>query len=242
MADIVVVIPSRGRPAQARRTIQAIRATAVRPSTKIVLAVDADDPHLLRYRAMLRNLPRPLFGWDAPTLVVLEPSETGDLVKATNTVSLRIAQADPDCIIGNLGDDHRPQTRGWDRRIAETLTEPGIAYGDDLLQGEALPTAPFISAAIVNALGYYALPDVTHMYVDNAWRDIGVQTGTLHYLPDVVIEHCHPFVGKGTWDEGYERVNAETPVREDRLHYESWREHAMDVDVERVRDALRAAA
>jgi hypothetical protein len=239
--NITVVVPSRGRPAQARRTIQAIRATAVRPSTSIVLAVDANDPKLPAYQAMVRDLPRPLFGWDQPNLVILEPSETGDLVKATNTVSMRIAEADPDCIIGNLGDDHRPRTEAWDRRIVEALADPGIAYGDDLFQKHELPTAPFISASIVLALGWYALPTCRHLFIDNAWKDIGTLTGRLHYLPDVVIEHLHPLAGKAQWDEGYERANRRSTIEEDGAAYHYWREHYMAADVAAVQSLAVAA-
>lgn len=230
---IVVVIPSRGRPRRAWEAVQAIRETAVRVDTSVVLAVDADDPCFAQYASL---------HWDGfgpeVRIVGLVGDETGNLVRATNTVSMRIAAEDPNAIIGNFGDDHLARTPGWDRRVGEALATPGVAYGDDLLQGAELPTAPFISAPIVLALGYYFLPDLHHMYVDNAVRDVGAQTGTLRFLPDVVIEHMHPFLGKAEWDEAYQRVNAETPVREDRLRYESWRQHAMATDIGRVRNVL----
>lgn len=230
---VTVVIPSRGRPERAEAAVRALRITAVLVETTIILAVDIDDSRFMCYTDLRFTDPGP-----EVTLVTLRPEDTGSLVKATNTVSMRVANADPTTIIGNLGDDHLARTHGWDRMIANALTTPGVAYGDDLLQGEELPTAPFMSAQIVLALGYYFLPDLDHMYADNAIRDVGVQTGTLRYLPDLIIEHVHPFVGKAEWDEGYARVNAELPVRLDRLRYESWREHAMATDIGRVRDAL----
>jgi hypothetical protein len=200
--------------------------------------VDADDPSLPAYRALR---------WPGEfaaevTLVRLGPDETGDLVRATNTVSMRVARNDPHAIIGNLGDDHRPRTKGWDRAIANALTEPGIAYGDDLIQSEELPTAPFISAEIPLALGWYALPSCRHLFVDNAWRDIGVQSGRIHYLPGVVIEHAHPAVGKAVWDEGYERANNADTVEHDKRAYHEWRERYMAADIAAVRKALEVAA
>lgn len=234
---VVVVIPSRGRPARAYEALAAIRETAQMVSTRAVLVVDADDPAWRTYSL----IGFPLYGPEV-SMVTLVGEETGNLVRATNTVSMRIAREDPTAIIGNLGDDHVMRTPGWDKRIAEALATPGIAYGDDGIQHEELPTAPFISASIVLALGYYALPDVDHMYCDNAWRDVGVQTGTLRYLPDVVIEHVHPAVGKAEWDPGYIRVNAEDAIARDKARYESWREHAMTTDIGRVRDALAVPA
>lgn len=238
--NVVVVVPSRGRPEQARHTLEAIADTAARVSTRTVLAVDRDDPELAGYRALVGRPGRAYR--DPVTLVVLDADETGNLVKATNTVSLRIAAEDPHCIIGNLGDDHRPRTPGWDSAVLEALATPGVAYGDDLLQGEALPTAPFISAEIVQALGYYALPDLEHMFIDNVWRDVGAQTGTLRYLPSVVIEHVHPAAGKAEWDDGYLRVNSQQAIRRDHDRYYSWRQHAMGHDIGRVRAMLGVAA
>lgn len=234
---ITVVIPSRGRPERAREAIQAIRDTAALVATTVVLVVDADDPCLAEYRELHF---RP-FGAEVST-VVLQPEDTGSLVRATNTVSMRIADVDPHAIIGNLGDDHICRTPGWDRAVELALVTPGIAYGDDRIQGEVLPTAPFISAEIVNALGYYFLPDLDHMYPDNVVRDIAEQAGVRRYLPDVVIEHVHPVTGQVGWDEGYLRVNDPKAIEVDKRRYESWRIHAMDQDIARVRAALAVAA
>lgn len=237
--NVVVVVPTRGRPEAARQTVAAIQETAVRVSTRIVLAVDRDDPELAAYRRMVDGL-HPLEYREDPVLVVLDRDETGDLVKATNTVSMRIAREDPGCIIGNLGDDHRPRTLGWDAAIADALDTPGIAYGDDLLQGERLPTAPFISASIVLALGWYALPSCRHMFIDDAWKTLGKALGCLRFLPDVVIEHVHPGAGKAPLDPGYVRADASTDS--DRAAYWAWRAGYLGLDVAAVRAALEEAA
>lgn len=232
--SITVVIPSRGRPKRAFHAVQAVRDTAVLTSTSVVLAVDANDPTLDEYRALR---------WGPPhaaevALVVLEPDTTGDLVKATNTVSMRVAANDPDGIIGNLGDDHLCRTPGWDKRVTEALAEPGIAYGDDLIHGELLPTAPFISSVIVNALGWYALPTCRHLYIDDAWRTLGLSARVLRFLPDVVIEHCHPAVQKAEWDEGYERANNERTTHHDLRAYEVWKHTWARADVANIRQAI----
>lgn len=234
--SVVVVIPSRGRPERAASAIEAIRQTAVLVDTSVVLAVDGDDPRWMDYRRRTYQATR--YGAEV-ALVTLWGEETGNLVRATNTVSLRIARENPDTIIGNLGDDHFCRTTGWDRMISEALSEPGIAYGDDLLQGEMLPTAPFISASIVNALGWYFLPCLTHMYVDNAAKRIGEQLGRLVYLPDVIIEHLHPGAGKADMDDGYTRADASTIV--DRDAYHRWRyEGGLDADIAAIRGTVAA--
>lgn len=235
---IAVVIPSRGRPQRASDAIAAIRATAARVDTRILLAVDADDPTLPEYRALSWGLPYRA----EVALVVLEGAETGNLVRATNTVSMRIAEEDPTAIIANLGDDHMARTPGWDTAIRYALPTPGIAYGDDGFQGRKLPTAPFISAAIVLALGWYALPSCRHMFIDNAWRDIGEQTGTLRYVSTVEFEHVHPLAGKAEWDDGYRMANGEEVIEHDKRAYHEWRERYMAEDIRRVRAVLPEAA
>lgn len=238
--SVVVVMPSRGRPDRAASAIEAIRQTAVLVDTSVILAVDADDPTWDEYARMAAQ--RRFLAGPEVSLVTLRGDETGNLVKATNTVSMRVARENPKAIIGNLGDDHFCRTPGWDKAVKTALRTPGVAYGDDLLQGQELPTAPFISAEIALALGYYALPDLDHMFIDNVWRDVGAQTHTLRYLPDVVIEHLHPAVGKAEWDEGYKRVNSEAAIAVDHRRYYSWRKNAMLVDIGRVRAALGVAA
>ncbi len=238
-ARVVVVVPSRGRPEAARETIISIRETSALVSTRTVLAVDEDDPALDDYREMVASIPDRTYR-DLPTLIVLAPDETGDLVKATNTVSLRIAREDPRSIIGNLGDDHRPRTHGWDYAVIQALDEAGIAYGDDLIHGINLPSAPFISASIVLALGWYALPTCKHLYIDDAWRELGKQIGRLQFIPSMTIEHMHPAVGKGEWDEGYERANEQAAEIKDRAAYDIWMSNGLKPDADRVRRSLEA--
>lgn len=206
---ITVICPTRGRPERAGAMAASFHDTAALIATALVLVVDADDPTLAEYRTL------------GETLVVLAPEDTGDLVKATNTVALRVAADGETTIIGHVGDDHLFRTSGWDSRIEAALTEPGVAYGDDLHQGANLPTAVFVSTTIVRDLGWLALPGSTHLYIDNAWKDLGESLGALHYLPDVVIEHMHGSLGKAPMDEGYARASANQPA--DYAAYLEWR-------------------
>lgn len=229
---VVAVMPSRGRPARAWTAIDALLGTAVQPGTEVVLVVDDDDPRLPEYKALRWRADRRAF----VTLVVLEREASGSLTAATNAVSVPLARNAPDTIIGNLGDDHVCKTTGWDAEVSRALERPGIAYGDDRLQGERLPTAPFISASIVNALGWYALPCCRHMFIDDAWKAIGEATGVLRFLPGVVIEHVHPATGAVPSDEGYARADAS--MEADRRAFFEWRNTTFYQDVDNVRRVL----
>lgn len=231
---ILVLIPSRGRPERARDVLDAIRATAVLPDTRAVVIADRDDPEAAQYRLLIS------FARGSAFLHFLDPFQSGNLVKATNTASVEAARHSPEAIIANWGDDHVPRTAGWDRLVRDALVEPGIAYGDDLLQGAALPTAPFISASIVNALGWYALPTLQHMFIDDAWKALGTSLGRLTYLPEVVVEHMHPGAGKAELDPGYVRADASTEA--DRVAFHQWMATGLAADVARVQDALAVPA
>ena len=226
MANVVVVIPSRGRPQACREAVQAIRDTAHFIATSVVVVVDSDDPCRAEYTFPTADY-RP-----EVTVVTLHGDETGSLVRATNTISRRIAAEDPDCIIGNLNDDHRTRTRGWDRYISDALQQPGIAYGNDLIHGERLPSAPFVSARIVNALGWYFIPTVEHMYGDDALRILGKALRRIHYLPNVIIEHMHPAVQKGEWDAGYDRAYAS--MEADKAAFNEWHQRYAKLDIGNV--------
>jgi hypothetical protein len=47
MRDMLVIVPTRGRPAAATRLIEAFAATGA--TTDLVFCVDNDDPHLPEY-------------------------------------------------------------------------------------------------------------------------------------------------------------------------------------------------
>ena len=144
--------------------------------------------------------------------------------------------------IGFMGDDHRPRTVGWDTAYLEALRElgSGIVYGNDLLQGERIPTQVAMTTDIVRELGFMAPPVLKHLYVDNFWRDLGTAAGCLRYLSNVVVEHMHPIAGKAPWDDGYARVNAPTMYSGDANAYAKWAAMDLAAAVEKVR-ALRAA-
>ena len=111
-------------------------------------------------------------------------------------------------IIGFMGDDHKPVTKRWDERIAQAMIPGGVVYGNDLIQGEALPTEVFLDAKIVQTLGCFVPEGFIHLFLDNTWKTWGERTGKLIYLDDVIIEHLHPLVGKADSDDGYTEVNS----------------------------------
>lgn len=224
--SVVVLCPTRGRPTAALEVLDTFFDTKADEFTEIQFVVDSDDPELPEYQRLTAGR----------VMVAPVPS---NMVKALNWAALEIL-AGPDCpeILGFIGDDHRFRSDGWDTIVNAALAEPGIAYGDDLYQRQNLPTQVFISAKIVHALGWMALPVCRHLYVDDAWARLGAAIDNLIYMPEVVIEHMHPLAGKGEWDEGYRRVNDQSMYNADWIVFEAWVQNDLLADAERVKAAL----
>lgn len=225
VADLTVIVPSRERPTQAGPLIQAFRATCT-ASTRLVFALDESDPTRQGYVDAA-------FQSGQNVSVIVTPSTT--MVQALNAAvnaltGFMVGRPDGEFdtvagfAVGFMGDDHCPRTVGWDAAYLEALRElgTGMVYGDDLLQGERIPTQVAMTADIVKALGYMAPPVLTHLYVDNFWKDLGEQSGCLRYLPDVEIEHRHPVARKAAWDAGYARVNDSAMYARDEQAYRAF--------------------
>lgn len=218
---LMVLVPTRGRPENVARLEEGRKNTGAEESD-FLYAVDPDDPELEGYLAL-----------DCPSVYVLHARmRLGPTLNWLATVGP--ARGYP--FIGFMGDDHLPRTARWDRRVIETLDVPvpRIAYGDDLLQGENLPTAVFLQSKIVRALGFMSPPEMVHLYLDNFWKTLGEQVHGLRYLPDVVIEHLHPAAGKAQMDAGYREANAVSQDSRDRQAWLNFEAHGMVGAVESV--------
>jgi hypothetical protein len=234
MPDLVVIVPTRGRPEAAAALAEAFRETCAADTT-LVLALDEDDERLPGYRGVVQT---------AQIRVGEVTRANRSMVEALNRAVAEVLHPDavsPTFAVGFMGDDHRPRTRGWDERYLAALREmgTGIVYGDDLLRGVNLPTQCAMTADVVRTLGWMCPPELTHMYVDNFWRDLGHAAGCLRYLPDVVVEHLHPSAGKAAWDAGHLRVNHPSMYDRDEAAYTAYSRSRMPADVDRVRMLVR---
>jgi hypothetical protein len=177
------------------RLFEAINATA--DFTELIFAIDADDVaeygDLMHATAGVNNV---------KIVIAARMGMNGTLNHWANWMA-------PDYdYICFMGDDHLPITKGWDTKLGEAIGDKaGIAYGNDLLQGENLPTAVVMSTKIIRALGFMSPPALKHLFLDNFWLAIGKALGNATYCPDVVIEHLHYINGKAAHDERYAAVN-----------------------------------
>lgn len=207
-SDLLVVIPTRGRPDNAAALEQAFIETNTK--AKRLYVVDFNDKTRSEY------------SWKLPVeSVVMIHNETGGMAYPLNYIARQfIGEFDN---FAFMGDDHRPRTANWDELFVEELyTGSDIVYGNDLFQGSALPTAVAMSGEIVKALRGMVPDTQRHLYLDNFWLKLGQDLGKIKYLPDVIIEHCHAFNGKAPMDDNYARVNAPEVYSADKVAFDNY--------------------
>jgi GT2 family glycosyltransferase len=110
-----------------------------------------------------------------------------------------------------------------------------VAYGNDLLMGEKLPTAVLMSSEIVQKLGYMAPPTLKHQWSDLFWLWLGRDSGTLTYFPDIVIEHLHHSVGKSTIDQTYVDATNLKMKRQDSSAWQKYYQEQFAKDLEKLK-------
>lgn len=210
---MLYIVPSRGRPHNIIELIESWDAT--RAHAELLVCIDDDDPGLDAYLEIEVRSPEWVRFGVGPRL------RLGGTLNHWAPYYARTGDHD---LIGFMGDDHRPRTVGWDRTFSEVARTAGpcVIYGNDLLQGANLATAVAISSSVIDALGYMTPPGQTHLYLDNAWMDMGRTVGNLIYRNDVVIEHVHPVAKKAEWDDLYKEVNSGEMYQADEKAYGAW--------------------
>lgn len=231
VADLLMIVPSRGRPESVARVVKAWEATgAYDDAATLLFAIDADDPASGDYLAQ-----------SGERVAMGVSTHWRPMVHKLNIVATLPTSLDH-FAVGFAGDDHLPRTPGWAGRYVTELRQlgAGIVYGDDGYQGENLPTQWAMTSNIVRALGRMVPAGVEHLYCDNAIRDLGQETGCLRYLADVLVEHMHPVARKAENDAQYKRVNSPSQYRRDRAAYNGWRATGLERDAATVKTLARA--
>lgn len=222
MADLAVLVPSRGRPANIARLVEACGKTC-RTDVILSFGFDEDDDALASNLAAASghavSTVRPRMG----------------LAHWTNYLSAKHEDATWQA---SIGDDMVPVTDGWDERLCGAAGPAGMAYPNDRRRTD-IPEAIVISTGLVRALGWFCEPSLSHWFVDAVWRDLGHAAGCLRFLPDVVVEHRHPnMLGSiSRSDDTYRE--AATGFSADMAAYQKWRMKRMRADIETVKACRR---
>jgi hypothetical protein len=195
MRDLLMIIPSRGRPHNIERLKNAMAETC-QGQTDLIVGLDEDDPTREQYPDDVYYVTRP------------------NLHKVTAWCNaLATELCDDYRFIGHFGDDNVPVTPGWDVRIMQALRDDEMfAFGNDQYPSRIPGTLSchiFMRSEVVRKLGYFGPPEIAHMYVDVAWYAWGTACG-IAYLDDVLIPHLHYSSGHAGNDATYQASYAGT--------------------------------
>lgn len=214
---LLVIVPTRGRPDNAARLAeQATRMGSGKHD--LLFCVDSDDES-----GYENSVAEDLLMWG-------EPARLGPWLNRVAPAYAKHYTA-----IGFMGDDHLPESSGWDATVLMNLMAQGplgMVYGNDGWQGARLPTAVFMASTLIDRLGWMVPPGLEHLYIDNAWKDIGRATRHLAYLPDLKITHLHPVVAGvegDDWDATYKAGNSPEQYARDRSIYNDFKRNVLPV-------------
>lgn len=180
-----ICLPTRGRPALARRLLERIHETAASPKhLEVVLFVDADD--------------RASQDLDHPGLEVQRIVGPRISMGAITECMLRVSRGRRLLL---LNDDVHIATPGWDAKLIAAVDgfTDGVVlvHGNDLHQRHLNATFPVIPRAIVEELDGVASVLYQHFHIESHLHDIFLRLRRLGhdrivFLEDVVFEHFHP--------------------------------------------------
>lgn len=198
------ILPSRGRPQNLQRLIDAWHSTEAQ--TTVRLRLDDDDPTL----EQCLSLPLP------DTWV----REVGPRLPLSEIYNSAFRKQPGRPWFAFIADDCLPHERHWDITLVGTALD---------IDGMAIPagghdpkgTPHFVlSGELVRSVGWLALPGLDRLYIDTVWRDIAQDLDVLERVDDVMLEHLHFSNRKALFDETYRKSHK----KQDREIYEKWRE------------------
>lgn len=206
--SLLVIVPTRARKAQCERLIKSFEETA--DSAELIFAVDADDES---YEGM---------DWAGHRVVTMNPRP--NLVQKLNNVAVAAVKDGYDHVMWT-GDDHEFVTRGWDTRLLDALDGmggSGWVYPDNGRRRD-VPETWLASADVIEALGWYANPNLSHYYIDNSVAELAKRAGLIRYVPDVVIRHRHYSVDPDTPYDGLYQETEAAFGQSDMRTFTAWR-------------------
>jgi hypothetical protein len=177
-----------------------VRTTTNLTALQVVLYIDADDGATQEISHPELSLVR----------VVGHPKQTmGNMNRACY-------EASHGRYIMLINDDVVFRTHGWDTRVVEAASQfpDGIVliYGNDLDQGEGVPTFPAVSRTVCEIVGEICPRGYQNLHIESHLMDIFKRLARMGhnricYLDDVIFEHMHHVIGKAVVDSTYIKKN-----------------------------------
>lgn len=170
---------------------------------------------------------------------------------ASRTMGDKIREVWPEVVrrgrkwVGVLNDDHHPMTNKWDRVLLEMLDGKNFTSANDRSPRTFLMpvTATAWSMDLLKAIEWPIYPPgLTHLFIDDVWRDLGRACGCWRIETRAVVMHNHVLFGTGVKDETHNVVYGEEfPQKSSRMWdhdkaiYENFMKHDFPQTVEKIK-------
>jgi len=225
------ILPSRGRPENLRRFVNAAREMGT--STPGTIVVDKDDNvrHGAAYAEITRLLPP---GW---RFKVIESSGYGNAVRAMWDETKDLAW------VGLVSDDLLPSVSKWDTTLITGLNGYNVVSSNDGWQANAdirqarIHGAAVWSGDLLRAVGWLFPDGLDHVFHDDVWENLGRATGCWIVNMQVMVRHLHESLG-GVIGPTMDRQSG--LWKHDEAWYVEWQASGMHHVVARI-EALKTA-
>lgn len=181
------LLPSKGRPLMLAQCLESALKAGMTTPGRILL--DSSDPTIDEYKNL--QLPR---DWE---LYIVKDSPEEPIPCVGKSIRSWIKENKDYCDnclwIGWFNDDHSFVTKEWDLMLLDETKGLRVLCVNDKWQSPNRMTGPTVWSGDLFRLadrGIY-FPKFCHMYMDNAWEVIGVNTGTWCAHMGVIVEHNH---------------------------------------------------
>ena len=223
--DLLVICPTKGRPKVCERMIESFDKKSS-SSAELIFIIDQNEQYFLEYLE--------LFTLTKHSFTIRNQKSLCEMYNHIITLFPNYKY------YSETNDDFIYRTKDWDRILIKKLEEKGggIAYGDDGYAGSMLPTTSVISGKIIQAVGWIHMPTLGYLCNDVVWRVIGHKLNCLFYIPEVKIEHMHPFAKKAEKDKTFEQTNSKESYIKDNKALNIWRKTQMKDDCQKIREVL----
>lgn len=220
-------MPTRSRPQAALEAHNSFVSTAG-SEVDVVWVLDGDDSAIDGYLEAVDTVKSRYY------------ITVGNMVERTNK-AVKIL-ADTYDVLGWSADDNRCRTTRWDSILAGYVSKGAkeVQAWDGNGPRASSPNsgssaATFMTSGMIKALGWMALPGSEHLYIDNAFDTLRSRLGeSAVFANDIIIEHMHPALDKGIWDDQYTGIHRSENYAHDQAAYQKWVEEDLDNDVRKV--------
>lgn len=109
-----------------------------------------------------------------------------------------------------IGDDVIIHTEGFDKILVDEFNNSKwqILHCEDNMHHDKFANHWIVRMELVQEFGFMMPPVLQHMFGDNFWTQIGKESNSIKFMPNILWEHLHWVNRKAKMDDTYKRAQA----------------------------------